>query len=142
MKMYFVLAAILIAFIAGAAGGYYFEKSGIPALISDQKKVDTDLCNKTQTVTKESNDALQKNDIAIASKLDADKLQHPNACIGVAGTAPVPTGRAKHARPNGSAISTDWLRSYAAQCETYRGEVGVCVSFLADERKLIQPDAQ
>jgi len=139
MKLYFILAAILISFLVGAGGGYYFEKSGIPAKLTDQQATDKKECEQAQQVTKEANDALQKNRDIISAQLDALKLQHPATCVRIARPAKLSSGGAEYANANGNGLSSDWLRSYAAKCEEYRGEVTVCTTFLSQERDVIQP---
>lgn len=138
MKLYVILGAILFGFVAGGALGYFISQHGIPALITDQQIADDKVCNQAQAVTKGANDVLQKDRDAIATQLDALRLQHPERCVRVSRPASVPGIGAKHANDDGSGVSSDWLRTYAAQCETYRSEVGVCVDFLAAERKIAQ----
>lgn len=96
--------------------------------VAAQIAADKAACASAQAITKEANDELQKNHNAIASKLDALKLQHPSACVSVGSGPKLSSGRTKHAGQNG--ISTDWLRDYAAECEVYRSEVTTCVNFL------------
>lgn len=139
MKLYVILGAILLSLIVGAIGGYYFEKSGIPAKLTAQQSTDKKECEAAQQITKDANDALQKNATIVSNVLTANKLQHPTTCVPVTGTTKHSSGGTKHADTNGASLNSDWLRTYAAQCEQYRGEVTVCTDFLTQERTLIQP---
>ena len=78
-------------------------------------------CNEGKLLTKETNDALQKDRDRIARRL-ADAKRVPKTCVLVSGrTDPVGVG-AEHAGRDGKGISGEWLLGYAATCETYRSE--------------------
>jgi hypothetical protein len=139
MKFYVIVFALLGCLILGAVGGYYFCKSGIPAQLTDQQTTDKKECEAAQQITKDANDALQKSRDSISSQLDALRLQHPTTCVRVTGRADVSGAGNKYAAANGNGLSSDWLRAFAAQCESYRSEINVCVDFLAQERQVIQP---
>lgn len=139
MKIYFIVGAILVILIIGAVGGYYFCKSGIPAQLTDQQKTDKKECEAAQQVTKDANDALQKSRDSISSQLDALRLQHPTTCVRITRPADVSGAGGKHAAVDGNGLSSDWLRSFAAQCESYRSEMNICADFLTQERQIIQP---
>lgn len=135
---YIIAAFVLIAFLAGGALGYFYSQDGIPAIKLAQQQADMKECRASQQITKDANDDIQKNSTVIADKLASNELQHPATCVSVAGTADVSANRPKHAGSNGKAINSNWLRAFAAQCETYRSELLVCTKFIADERQLIQ----
>lgn len=91
-------------------------------------------CEIKMKSTKEANDELQKNIGTISAKLDTAKRMHPSVCVPVVSKLAQPsTGGAEHAGQNG--IETDWLRDFAAECETYRSEVVILNKFGLDERK-------
>lgn len=85
-------------------------------LVSDDAK-----CAQDKQVTEDSQHDLQKRFNDISAKLNAHKLQPMPKCI-IPATKSVSTAGSGpgHASQNG--ISTDWLRSYAAECEQYRQE--------------------
>lgn len=89
--------------------------------LDDQKIALEKQCNDDKAITKGTNDDLQKAYDSIAGKLAASKRMQPARCvIPASGKAEPPAGGAEHAGQNG--ISTDWLRDYAAECETYRSQ--------------------
>lgn len=137
------LAAIIAAFICGGIFGYEYRAGKVPAELLAQQTADTKACSTSQQITEGSNDDLQKNRDSIAAKLTALSVQHTPACVSVAKRPNVRPSGSEHAGQDGASpatsINSDWLRSYAADAETYRSELTVCTSFLADERKLYQP---
>lgn len=91
-------------------------------------------CDKEKAVTKEANDALQKNMDTITAERDKLKRVHPATCIlSVTRQAKLPAVHGKHAGQDG--ISSDWLRDYAATCEEIRQTAVTCEKFIDDERK-------
>ena len=107
------------------------EAALIAQRVEDQKQCDMD-----KNLTKEANDALQKDRDTIAARLNSLLMQHPAGCV-----MPVPhssqlpsSGKGKHAGQNGgrAGVSTDWLREFAAECEGYRTEVEACTKFVTD----------
>ncbi len=90
----------------------------------DQQKIELEnQCKADQTITKEANDDLQKKYDSIAGKLAASKRMHPARCIIPAPSKTIASsGGNGHAGQNGTGLSTDWLRDYAAECETYRSQ--------------------
>lgn len=143
MKVYVILGVMLFCLVIGAAGGYYFEKSRIPAKLTDQQTVDKQECDKAQQLTKGANDELQKDRDSIAAQLTTFKLQQPTACVCPASSPDPANCGAQHANAHGASprgVSTDWLRDYAAQAEQYRAEVSVCASFLQQERQLLMQE--
>ena len=128
------LGALLVSFLGGAALGWHEKSIRVPALLEAQKTEDAKECKKKQAKTKEAQSALQKKYDAIAAKLAATQLQ-PATCVVVTRPSDLPSGGAEHAGQNGSGISSDWLRGYAAEAERYRSERIVCEDFLNSERQ-------
>lgn len=120
----FVFAAVLVAFLAGGAIGWHQKSLRIPALLEAQKTADATACLKEQTITKERNDALIKERNRIAADAARYKRMHRDTCIYPAGAGKLQSTGGEHANLHG--ISTDWLRDYAALCETYRVELIDC----------------
>lgn len=135
------LGAVIVAFLVGGFFGYQYRAGKVPAELFAQQTTDTKECDKSQAITKGSNDALQKDRDTIAGKLAAVSLQHPSACVPVARSPHVCSDGQQHAGQDGNSpatgVSSDWLRAYAADAETYRSELSVCTGFLASERKLL-----
>lgn len=122
------LSASALSLTAGTAIGWHERSLREPAILEAQKNADIAECNNDKAITKEANDALQKDRDIIARKLASARLQHPMRCVSVSNGAQLPPGGSEHARQDG--ISPDWLREYAAECEEYRGEIGVCIKFI------------
>lgn len=139
MNIYAMIGIMIGLLLLGAAGGYYFCKSGIPAQLTNQQMVDKKECESAQQITKDANDALQKNRDDIARKLASLKLQQPSACVRVASGADLPGGGPEHAGRNGAGLSGDFLNGYAAQAEIYRSSLIICAGVLAKERQQNQP---
>jgi hypothetical protein len=103
------------------------EKQAIA--LATQKTAMEKSCAEDKAITQGANDALQKNINIISSKLAASKRVHPANCLLA---APIKTdtssGGGQHAGQNG--ISSDWLRDYAAECETYRQQRIVLEKFI------------
>lgn len=138
MNPYLIIGAlvgVIVSFIFGGIVGYEYRAGKVPAELSEQVNADTKACDKTQAITKGSNDALQKDHDAIAAKLDALRLQKPARCVPVARTPNIPSTWQQHAGQDGAGVSSDFLRAYAAEAETYRTELTVCTDFIAAERK-------
>lgn len=92
-----------------------------------QQAADKQVCDSDKAITKESNDALQKDHDAIAARL-TQLLQSPATCVSISQPAQLPSsGQSKHAGSHG--ISSSWLRSFAATCEGYREELNTCIDF-------------
>lgn len=98
----------------------------------DQQKVDLEKkCKADQAITKGANDDLQKKYDSIAGKLAVAKRLQPARCIVPASSKTIaPGGGNGHAGQNG--ISSDWLRDYAAECETYRTQRVTLEKFIDD----------
>lgn len=129
------LGALLSVFIAFGVHKY---DSAVAArrqalAVAAQLEADVKTCNADKAITKEANDALQKDRDTIAKRLAALKLQHPASCVPIPGHAIALDSGGEHAGQNG--ISSDWLRDYAAECEGYRSEVIDLQAFLRKERK-------
>lgn len=86
-------------------------------------------CQTNQTLTKEANDALQKERDTIAGRLARAKRVQQSRCVPVSNASNTQPTRAEHAGSNG--ISSDWLLDYAAQCETYRSERIILEKFVS-----------
>ena len=87
-------------------------------------------CEASKIVTKEANDALQRDRDIIAAKLASARRVQPR-CVPVASGQPnALKAGAEHARPYARGIRTEWLLDYAAQCETYRSERIVLEKFI------------
>lgn len=125
----FAAGALLVLLIGGLAHIVdvdHIEKKQATALI-DQQASDKRVCDSDKAITKESNDALQKDHDAIAARL-TKLMQQPAACVPVSQPAQLCiTGKTGHAKQNG--ISSSWLRSFAAECEGYRRELNTCIDF-------------
>lgn len=137
MNPYLIIAsigALLVSLLGGGAIGWHEEKIRVPAILEAQKTTDQTACEAAQQLTKDANDALQKDHDVIAAHLNALLVQHPAACVPVSGSANLPNGGFKYAGQNGSGLNTDWLRGYAAEAESYRREVIICTQFLTEER--------
>lgn len=109
--------------------------------IITQQAADKKLCDSQKSITKEANDALQKDRDHISDRLNTLLMQHPSACVMPVSSKPKLSGSksAKHAGSNGASphgISTDWLRGYAAECEGYRTEVMVCKKYFNEVESL------
>jgi hypothetical protein len=105
------------------------------AAIEDQKMADAKQCAAEKQITKEANNALQKDRDDITARLTALKLQHPATCVSVTRS---PDVQHRQRRPVGrNGVSSDWLYTYAAeQCSNYWRQLKVCDKFLDDERKI------
>lgn len=129
------LIAIAVAFAAGGGIGWHERVLREPAMLEAQKTADTKECNIEKQTTRKANDQLQKDRDRVASDLDRYKQLHPMRCIIPTGQPDLRGTGPEHAGGDGAGISTDFLRDFAAQCETYRSEVNTCIDFLAAERK-------
>lgn len=118
------LVAVAVSFAAGGYLGWHERALREPAIIDAQKKADSKACSDAQAITKEKNDALTADRDRIAADAARYKRMHPDACLYLSRDGKLLTGGDQHAGLPG--ISTDWLRDYAALCETYRSEVIVC----------------
>lgn len=104
------------------------------AALKEQKTSLEEKCKADQAITKGANDALQQKYNSVNSKLAALKRVQPARCVvPVTGRADAAAGGGGYAGQNG--ISTDWLRDYAAECETYRGQRIALEQFIDDERR-------
>lgn len=130
-----VLGALLVSFIGGGLLGWHEKTIRVPALLEGQQSVDQQECQKAQLITKGVNDVLQKERDDIARKLALVKLQHPATCVPVTASPKLPSTGSEYAGQNGSSLSSDWLRDFAAEGEQYRQELGSCIDFLAIERQ-------
>lgn len=134
---YLIIAAIgalLVSFISGGVLGWHEKAIRVPALLEAQQTTDQKECTKAQQLTKEANNVLQKNRDSIARKLAALRLQHPSTCVRVSSPSELPVSGDGHAGQNGSGLSTDWLREYAADAESNRKSIIECMDFVARER--------
>jgi len=114
-----------VAFAVGFGSGLYVYSLRVPSLLESQKKADAKACKAEQDKTKEANDALVKDRDRIARDAARYKRLHPNTCLYPAGEGKLQPVAGEHAGVHG--ISTDWLRDYAAVCETLRSELAVCI---------------
>ncbi len=85
-------------------------------------------CESDKQITKDANDGLQKQIGIIAGKLAASKRLRATCIVPVTGKDNPAAAGGKHAGQNG--ISSDWLRDYAADCETYRQQRITLESFI------------
>lgn len=131
------VGALLVSFLGGGMLGWHERAIRVPEELEAQQTTDQQACAKSQQLTKDANDVLQKDRDTIAARLNALRLQHPPACVRVAKPAVIPASGAEHAGQDGAGtgISSDWLREYAAEAEGYRSQVSVCVDFLKKERE-------
>lgn len=127
-------AAFALSFLLHTVDVYRLEDKQRDA-IAAQIAADTASCDKDKNLTKETDDGLQNQFTVIANKRDAGNgVQLPSCTPTLSGvSANTPTGGSEHARQNG--LRTRWLRSYAAECETYRQERIALENFIAGERK-------
>lgn len=137
MNQYTILGfagALLVSFLLGGALGWHEMAVRVPAKLDAQQSADAAVCQKSQQLTKDTNDALHKSRDDIASKLAALKLQHTSACVRPSSSPRLPNGGEQHAGQNGAGVNTDWLRDYAAEAELYRQSLSDCAGFVAKER--------
>lgn len=120
----FALIAVVVASAAGGYLGWHERALREPAILIAQEQVDAKACTTAQATTKEQNDELTKDRDRIAGDAARYKRLHPDACYNFARDGQLQPGGEQHADVHG--ISTDWLRDYAALCETYRSELMVC----------------
>lgn len=114
------IAAFALSFLLHTVDVNRIEKMW-QGKLDDQKIALEKQCKADQAITKGINDDLQKNYDSIARKLATVKRVQPARCIiPTTSEAFVAPGGSGHAGQNG--ISTDWLRDYAAECETYRSQ--------------------
>lgn len=128
------IAALLASFAAGGALGWHEKEIRVPALLEAQQTADHEACAKVQQLTKDANDALQKDRNDIARKLAAYKLRQRPPVMPVTSAANISAGGPQHAGQNGAVITADTLRDYAAEAEQYRSELMVCTKVLDEER--------
>ncbi len=123
-KTYWKPIAIILAIVAVFYAGYHvrgaFDQIAADKALAAQEEKLTKVCESDKQTTKEAQDALQKQYTIIADKLAATKRMRPAACIipQHPDSSNVASIGGKYAGQNG--ISSDWLRDYAAECETYR----------------------
>ncbi len=118
------LAAVAIAFATGGYLGWHERVLREPDMIAAQVTADTKACSAAQAITKGQNDELVKDRNRIAADAARYKLQHPNTCLYFTDAGQLRSTTNQHAGVHG--ISTDWLRDYAAVCETLRSELATC----------------
>lgn len=135
-----VLGAILASFIGGGILGWHEKGLRVPALLEAQKNTDKETCDADKKLTKDTNDALQKDRDAIARKLASLKLQHPATCVPVTNPTNVLTSNGGLPGQNGKGISSDWLRNYAADAKLVQSELANCISFLVKEREIFNQE--
>ena len=127
--------SVLFALVSAYSCGVWWVK-GLTDLKAENKAL-SDLtislnksCEVDKQITKEANDDLAKQRDAIAARLATLQLQ-PAVCITpTANKTGADNSGAKHARQHG--ISSQWLRTYAAKCETYRQERLILEKFIDD----------
>ena len=120
-----VYAGVLLIAVGGSGYlGWHERALREPAMLTGQKNADSKACKDAQDITTGENDALTNDRDRIAADAAKYKRLHPDACLYLSNDGKLFTGRDKHAAVHG--ISTDWLRDYAALCETYRSELMVC----------------
>lgn len=130
MNQYLIYALIALGlFASGVATGWHEKALRVPALLEAQQTADNKQCNIDKQISRETNDQLQKDRDSIADRLTTLLMQQPAKCVPVTGKTQLSTsGKPGHAGQNG--IRSQWLRQYAAECETYRREVTSCVGFI------------
>ena len=80
-------------------------------------------CESGKALTKETNDALQKDRDIIARKLASVKRMQPMSCVTPSRKPDLIYAGREYARTDGAVAGTsDDFRDYAAECETYRSE--------------------
>lgn len=124
MSLYLYLAAGAVLLLSGSYTGWHERALREPAMINGQKNADIAACTEVQAKTKGENDALTKDRDRIAADAARYKLQHPNQCYILTNDGKLQPSGNQHAGMHG--ISSNWLRDYAALCETYRSELIVC----------------
>lgn len=129
------LIAIAVAFVAGGGLGWYERVLREPAMFEAQKKTDAAECTAAQLITKETNDDLQKDRDDITQRRVALGMQQPAACVPVSSAPYLRGNRPEYAGQAGIGLNSDWLRDYAAECESYRTKITRCVNFLKKERR-------
>lgn len=133
------LGAMILSFIIGGVFGYEYRAAKVPQELTAQQAVDVKACQANQQPTQKADNDLQKNRDLIAGKLAAVSVRQPAACVSVAVPTHVRTSGTEHAGSDGkgstAGLSSNWLRTYAAEAETYRSELSVCTDFIAAERK-------
>lgn len=135
LQIYIAIGSLLASLLGGGIIGWHERALRVPAELTAQVNTDHLACEASQKLTKDANDALQKDRDTIARKLAALKLQHPSTGLHVASSSNIPTSGAGHAGQNGTVISADSLRDYAAEAEQYRAQFLVCSQLLDAERK-------
>lgn len=134
-RLFAIGAAIIACFGAGWHVRGLSDASKLQSALAAQESVLHKQCDDEKQVTKGANDALQKNLATISAKLAAAKRMHPSLCIRpVTGVAKPAASGGELTRQNG--ISSDWLRDFAAECETYRSEVITLNDFGTAERAI------
>ncbi len=123
--------AIVAVFLSGWTVNGYRWQVKLETAVEAQKQADEKQCKDDQAITKGANDDLQTKYDAIARKLAAAKRVQPAKCVlPLTGKADIGSGGNGYAGQNG--ISTDWLRDYAAECETYRSQRTALGKFIDD----------
>lgn len=93
----------------------------LDGVIQKQVEFDHAQCETDKQITEDAQNDLQKRLNAVSRKLAVYRLQPKARCImPVTKQAGAPSAGAGYAGADG--ISTNWLRSYAAECEQYRQE--------------------
>lgn len=129
------IVTIIVSLGGGGIVGWHERAVRVPAELTAQMNTDQANCEKAQQVTKDANDALQKDHDSIAAKLRSLKLQHNSTVVVPVTSGANLSGRGnQHAGQNGNALSTDTLRDYAAEAEQYRSQFVVCKGVLDQER--------
>ncbi len=92
-------------------------------------------CADDKATTERGQHELQTRYDDITGKLAAAKRMQPSRCVvpTITGTAHAPAVGPEHAGQNG--ISSDWLRDYAAECESYRSDRIALEKFIDDTWK-------
>lgn len=111
----------VIVFTLGWQGRGLIAERRLKSALASQQEALVKQCNENQRITEEANANLQTKLSAIGKRLAASK-RLPATCVTVNPVmAEHPTSGGKYAGQNG--LRSDWLREYAAECETYRTEV-------------------
>lgn len=131
-----IVATTMACYLLHAVDVNRIEAQQRAALVA-QQAVDVLQCNADKRLTREANDALQKDRDDLTARLAALKLQHPETCVPVTRSAHVQHRKARPAGRDERGLSSDWLLDFSArQCSSYWRQLRVCDKFLTDERKV------
>ena len=133
-----VAGALFYTYGKGHKAGYDEREISCTADIATQKTNDATACSEAQAITEGENHDLHKNLDAVQHRLDAERLRHPARCVPVktvrdASVAHVAEPAGQLSGPDG--LSSLWLETFAAQCETVRQVALSCTDFVSKVEK-------